>query len=134
MNIHLPSGGAVIGVGTDIIEVDRVEGVFNRHGERFLKRIFTTEERDYCFSMNRPFPHLAARFAAKEAVSKAFTTGIGRHLRWTSISIYKGARDQPLVRLDERGLDLLKEVGATDVLVTLSHTRIYANAVAVLVR
>ena len=124
----------MIGVGSDIIEVDRVEGAFNRHGDRFLKRIFTTEERDYCFSMKKPFPHLAARFAAKEAVSKSFTTGIGRHLRWTSVSIYNKSRGQPLVRLDEKGLDLLRKVGATDVLVTLSHTRIYANAVAVLVR
>ena len=124
----------MVGVGTDIIEVDRVEGAIQRHGERFLTRIFTAEERDYCFSMKRPFPHLAARFAAKEAVSKAFTTGIGRYLRWTSISIYKGGREQPQVRLDEQGLNLLREVGASEVLITLSHTRIYANAVAILVR
>ncbi len=77
MNINLPKGGTVIGVGVDIIEVARVKGVHERHGDRFLNRILTKEERDYCFGMKNPYPHIAARFAEKEAVSKAFSTGIG---------------------------------------------------------
>jgi holo-[acyl-carrier protein] synthase len=78
--------------------------------------------------------HLAARFAAKEAVSKAFTTGIGAELGWRSVSIYHGSRHEPLVRLDEKGQALLARVGATHVLVSLSHTVTVAMAVAALVR
>ena len=132
--IVLPRGGIVLGLGIDIIEVERVKGVHDRFGDRFLTRILTLEERNYCFTMKNPYPHLAARFAAKEAISKAFTTGIGRHLKWTSASIYNGDRNEPLVRLDERATALLREIGGTGVLVSLSHTNVYANAVAVIVK
>jgi holo-[acyl-carrier protein] synthase len=96
--------------------------------------VFTDEERTYCFSMKYPHKHLAARFAAKEAVSKAFTTGIGAELGWKSISVYHGSRHEPLVRLDEKGEALLKQVGGTNVLLTLSHTDAAAMAVAAVVK
>ena len=134
MNLQLPPGGILLGLGCDLIEVERIRGVIERHGERFLQRIFTSEERDYCFSVKYPHKHLAARWAAKEAVSKAFTTGVGPYLDWTSISVYHGARQQPLVRLDAKGEALLRQVGATHVYVTLSHLDAYAMAVAALVR
>jgi holo-[acyl-carrier protein] synthase len=134
MNLQLPPGGILLGLGCELIEVERIRGVIERHGERFLQRIFTSEERDYCFSVKYPHKHLAARWAAKEAVSKAFTTGVGPYLDWTSISVYHGARQQPLVRLDAKGEALLRQVGATDVCLTLSHIDTYAMAVAALVR
>jgi holo-[acyl-carrier protein] synthase len=133
MNIHLPPGGILIGIGADIIEISRIRSVLLRHGERFADRILTDEERAYCDSMAHPHKHIAARFAAKEAVSKCFTTGIGSELGWKSISVYHGSRHEPLVRLDEQGQRLLAHVGATDVLLTLSHTENYAMAVAALV-
>ena len=134
MNLGLPKGGVLVGIGADVIEVERIRGVLERQGERFLARVFTDEERAYCFKMAQPHKHLAARFAAKEAVSKCFTTGIGAELGWRSVSVYHGERNQPLVRLDEKGLALLNEAGATDVLLTLSHTDTVAMAVAALVR
>lgn len=132
--LSLPPGGILLGLGADLVDVARIQGVLERQGERFLNRVFTDEERAYCFQMKVPYPHLAARFAAKEAVSKAFTTGIGAELGWRSISVYHGDRREPLVRLDEKGLQLLKEVGASRVLLTLSHTPTAALAVAALVR
>ena len=132
--ISLPPGGLLIGLGADLIEVDRIRGVVERQGERFLQRVFTDEERAYCLAMKVPYPSLAARFAAKEAVSKAFTTGIGAELGWKSISIYHGERHEPLVRLDEKGTELLKHVGASRVLITLSHTQTTALAVAALIK
>jgi holo-[acyl-carrier protein] synthase len=132
MDISLPPGGIVIGVGADIIEVERIRGVLERQGERFLNRVFTEEERAYCSSMKYPHKHYAARFAAKEAVSKCFSTGIGAELGWKSVSIYHGERKQPLVRLDDKGEALLRQVGATQVSVSLSHTDTVAMAVAVL--
>ncbi|MDB6170535.1 MAG: holo-acyl-carrier-protein synthase [Verrucomicrobia bacterium] len=133
MNLSLAPGGLLVGLGADLIEVERVRGVLERQGPRFLERVFTEEERTYCSGMAHPHKHYAARFAAKEAVSKCFTTGIGAELGWKSVSIYHGARHEPLVRLDEKGQGLLAQVGATDVLVTLSHTETHALAVAVLV-
>ena len=128
-----PTGATLLHVGVDVIEVERVQKVYERQKDRFLKRVFTQEEQDYCFSKSNPYPHLAARFAAKEAVSKTFSTGIGKLFSWTSCSIYHGPRMQPLVRLDEQGDALLKALGATGVRITLSHTKTTAVAVAVLV-
>lgn len=132
--IVLPPGGVLVGLGCDVIEVGRVRGVLERQGERFLQRVFTDEERAYCGPMAHPEKHYAARFAAKEAVSKAFSTGIGSELGWRSVSIYHGERHQPLVRLDEKGAALLARVGGTGVVVTLSHTDTVAMAVAAIVR
>ena len=107
-----------------------------RFGDRFLRRVFTEAERARAA---RRHPRIqpgtyAKRFAAKEAVSKCFTTGIGAELGWRSVSVYHGARHQPLVRLDEKATLLLREVGATDVLLSISHTETVAVAVAALVR
>lgn len=134
MSIVLPPGGILIGLGTDLIEVERIRSVLAKHGDRFLKRIFTEEEQAYCNSLKYPHKHYAARWAAKEAVSKCFTTGIGEHLDWTSISVYHGSRKEPLVRLDAKASALLAEVGATHVWLTLSHIDSHAMAVAALVK
>ncbi len=131
MNLSLPPGGFVIGIGCDLIEVQRIREAIERSGERFLGRVYTEEERAYCSGKAHPHKHLAARWAAKEAVSKCFTTGIGAELGWKSVSIYPGERAEPLVRLDERGLELLRRVGGASVQVTLSHTETTAIAVAV---
>jgi holo-[acyl-carrier protein] synthase len=133
-NLSLPPGGILLGLGADLIEVDRIARAIERQGDRFIQRVFTEEERAYCFSHAHPHKHLAARFAAKEAVSKCFTTGIGADLGWKSVSIYHGSRSEPLVRLDEKGQALLQRVGGTSILVTLSHTQACALAVAALVR
>ncbi len=134
MSLDLPPGGILVGLGADVIEVERIRGVLERQGERFLARVFTDEEREYCSKMSHPHKHLAARFAAKEAVSKCFTTGIGAELGWRSVSVYHGPRHQPLVRLDEKGRALLAEAGATHVMLSLSHTETVAMAVAALVK
>jgi holo-[acyl-carrier protein] synthase len=134
MNLQLPPGGILLGIGSDLIDIERIRGVLDRQGERFLERVFTDEERAYCLGMKHPHKHLAARFAAKEAVAKAFTTGIGAELGWKSISVYHGLRHEPLVRLDAAGEALLKHVGGTQVILTLSHTDTAAMAVAAIVR
>lgn len=134
MSFSLPPGGVLLGLGCDLVEVERIRGVLERHGERFLQRTFTPEEQAYCGGLKFPHKHYAARWAAKEAVSKAFTTGIGGHLDWTSISIYHGERNVPLVRLDDKAASLLRELGGTGVMISLSHTETHAMAVAALVR
>lgn len=134
MDFVIPPGGVLLGLGTDVIEIERVRGVRERQGERFLLRVFTEEERAYCLGMKHPDKHFAARFAAKEAIAKAFTTGIGAELGWLSMSIHHGPRHEPRVRLDEKGAALLKHFGGTHVLITLAHCDTVASAVAAVVR
>lgn len=131
---ELSPGGLLIGLGADLIEVDRIRGVWLRQGDRFLERVFTDEERLYCLGLKHPHKHFAARFAAKEAVAKAFTTGIGTELGWKSISVGHGARHEPIVRLDAQGEALLRQVGGTRVLISLSHTDNAAFAVAAIIK
>lgn len=132
--IEIPPGGILIGLGCDLIEVARVRGVLERQGERFMNRVFTEEERAYCDSLKHPHKHYAARFAAKEAISKCFTTGIGAEFGWKSASVYHGECHQPLVRLDEQGTALLRSVGGDSVIVSLSHTETSAMAVAAILK
>lgn len=121
-------------MGVDLIECDRVRRVYDRHPERFLERVFTPQERAYCLQMKNPIPHLAARFAAKEAVSKCFTTGIGAELGWQSIEVVKGERGEPQIRLDAGGERLLRDLGGSRVIISLAHTRVYGHAVALLLQ
>ena len=85
----------ILGTGIDIIEVGRVMGLVERFGDRFLDRILLPAEIAYCRTHARPGPHIAARFAAKEAVSKAFGTGIGRFLGWHDIEIARHDSGEP---------------------------------------
>jgi holo-[acyl-carrier protein] synthase len=122
----------ILGVGIDIIEVDRVAASYKRFGERFLNRILLAEEIAYCLTHKNPAPFLAARFAAKEAISKAFGTGIGAQLGWQDIEIRRKESGEPFVVLHGKGGELFKARGAQRLLVSISHTQNYAAVVAVL--
>jgi holo-[acyl-carrier protein] synthase len=122
----------ILGVGIDIIEVGRIESSYERFGERFVNRILLPGEIRYCLTHKKPGPFLAARFAAKEAVSKAFGTGIGAQLGWQDIEVCRKESGEPFVVLHGDGAKLLQERQARAVLISLSHTQSYAAAVAVL--
>jgi len=126
--------GVVIGVGVDIVDIARIRTMHERHGEHCLERIYTESEQEYCMAMRNPYPSLAARWAAKEAASKAFGTGIGKDFGLRSLGVLKGTRGEPIAELDEQGRDLLKRIGGTDVLLSLSHTATQAIAFVVIVR
>ena len=134
MILVMPKSGSILGVGCDLVEVERIKKVVEKQGDIFVERVFTAEERAYCFRMKNPYTHLAARFAAKEAVAKAFTTGIGEDLSWKSISVGRGTRGQPLIKLDKQGQALLKEIGGAGIHISLSHTTTMAMAVAAIFR
>jgi holo-[acyl-carrier protein] synthase len=122
----------ISGVGIDIIEVARIRTAYERFGGRFLDRILLPDEIAYCLTHKAPAPFLAARFAAKEAISKAFGTGIGAQLGWQDMEVKRRDSGQPYVVLHGAGEELLQERGARAVLISLSHTQNYAAAVAVL--
>jgi holo-[acyl-carrier protein] synthase len=122
----------ILGIGTDIIEVARIRASYERFGERFLNRILRPGEITYCLSHRNPAPFFAARFAAKEAISKAFGTGIGRQLGWQDLEVGRKESGEPFVILHGGGQKLLAERGGTKFYLSLSHTENYASAVAVL--
>jgi holo-[acyl-carrier protein] synthase len=122
----------ILGIGIDIIEVARIAASYERFGERFLNRILHPNEISYCLSHKVPGPFLAARFAGKEAISKAFGTGIGAQLGWQDMEICRKESGEPFVVLHGGGEKLLTARGARMVLISLSHTQAHAAAVAVL--
>ncbi len=122
----------ILGIGIDIIEVARIRSSYEKFGDRFLKRILHPNEIAYCLSHRDPGPFLAARFAAKEAISKAFGTGIGAQLGWQDLEVARKESGEPFVILHERGQALLNARGARAVLISLSHTQSHATAVAAL--
>jgi len=122
----------ILGLGIDIIEVARIQSSYERFGERFLKRILHPNEIAYCLSHTAPGPFLAARFAAKEAISKAFGTGIGAQLGWQDMEVARKESGEPFVILHEGGQKLLAARNARVILISLSHTQEHAAAVAIL--
>lgn len=122
----------ILGIGIDIIEVGRIKSSHERFGERFLNRILHPNEIAYCLSHKEPGPFLAARFAAKEAISKAFGTGIGAQLGWHDMEVGRKESGEPFVILHGGGRKLLEERRGRVVLISLSHTQEHAAAVAVL--
>ena len=124
--------GMILGVGIDLVEVARIEASVRQSGEKFLQRILLPGEIAYCLAYKTPGPHLAARFAAKEAVAKAFGTGIGGALGWLDMEVVRQESGEPRLVLHGKGKKLFAERGAKNLLISLSHTDNYATAMAVL--
>ena len=124
----------ILGIGTDIVEVERIRGVHEKFGERFLARILRPAELAYCATYQHPAPHWAARFAAKEAISKAFGTGIGTELGWLDMEVLRHASGQPYAVLLGKGAALMRERGVSALHLTLSHTANHVVAVSVIER
>ena len=124
----------ILGTGIDIIEVTRIAASFEKFGERFVNRILLPDEIAYCLGHRHPAPFLAVRFSAKEAVSKAFGTGIGAQLGWQDIEIRRKESGEPFVVLHSKGKELFAARGAKALHITLSHTQQYAAAMAILER
>ena len=122
----------ILGVGIDLIEVARIKASYERFGERFLQRILRPAEIAYCLTHKNPAPFLAARFAAKEAISKAFGTGIGAQLGWQDMEVGRHESGQPYVILHDGGQQLMQQRRGRVVHLSLSHTENHATAVAVL--
>ena len=123
---------SVLGIGVDLVECERIQHSLDRFGEKFLHRVFTEGEIEYSLSMKFPARHLAARFAGKEAVSKAFGTGIGKAMGWRNIDIQKKPSGEPFLVFSGPAQDLATERGMVSARITLSHTDHHAVACVVL--
>ena len=110
--------------GIDIIEIERIQSAVARWGDRFLQRIYTDQELDFCRGQ---IPRLAARFAAKEAAVKALGTGI-RGIGWTEVEVVRQKGEAPSLRLHGKAAQKAKSLGIRELALSLSHSRDYAVA------
>ena len=122
----------ILGLGTDIVEIARIQASYAKLGDDFLNRLLLPDEIAYCRSHREPAPFIAVRFAAKEAVAKAFGTGIGAALGWHDMEISHEPSGRPFVTLHGKGKTLIESRGARQLLISLSHTEHYATATAIL--
>ena len=121
----------VFGIGIDVVEVERIASAIQRHGEPFLAKLFTTGEREYCESRKNPAMHYAARFAAKEAVSKALGTGIGGNAGLLDMEIIHDPSGAPKIHLTGSAEKFSKNHRITEIQISLTHAREYAAANAI---
>lgn len=122
----------ILGTGIDLVEVARIASSLEKFGDSFLKRVLVAEEIIYCQSHKNPAPFIAARFAAKEAIAKAFGTGISAELGWQDMEIRRKKSGEPFVVLHGRGRELFTARGAKQLHLSLSHTENYTVATAIL--
>lgn len=123
----------IVGIGIDVVETARIQDSIDKFGDRFLHRVFLPGEIEYANKMKKPALHLAARFAAKEAVSKAFGTGIGASLGWKDMEIVRDNSGPPRLVLHYKGEAMARRLGVREVLISLSHTDQYGAANAVVI-
>lgn len=124
----------IFGTGVDIVEIDRVRDAINKWGKCFLLKVFTDREINYSNSRRISHQHFAARFAAKEAVIKAFGQPRKHPIGWTDIEVLNDEEGKPVVRFHNKALALKNRKKIDNVIVSLSHSKNYAVANAILLR
>jgi holo-[acyl-carrier protein] synthase len=124
----------IFGIGIDVVENARVADAIRRHGDRFIEKIYQASEAEYCRKMKDPAPHFAVRFAAKEAVSKAFGTGFAGQFKWKDIEVRRKDTGEPFIVLHDGAAELAKRLGIASVLISLSHSQDYAVANAIVIK
>lgn len=112
----------LVGTGIDLVEVPRIERSIERYGERFLRRIFTAEEIDFCRGKAGAAESFAARFAAKEAGAKALGTGIQHGVTWKELEVRRTPGERPTLHLHGRARAIAGQLGVTRVSLSLTHT------------
>ncbi len=118
--------------GVDIVEVERIRRSLEKGGEAFKRRIFTEKEIEYCENKkSTKYESYAARFAAKEAVSKAFGTGIGKYVSWKDIEVLNDEKGKPYIVLSDEAKKLFHGINGRDMSISISHCKDYAIAYAV---
>jgi holo-[acyl-carrier protein] synthase len=120
----------VIGIGIDIIEIERIKSSIDRFGDSFLNKIYTQNELDYCLAKNNKYQHLAARFAAKEAIYKALATGWEKAATWKNMEITNEPNGLPVVKFFGKLNEFFSD--DKDIKISLSHSDNYVTCVAII--
>lgn len=121
----------ILGHGVDLVDCKRLGDVIDRHGRRFLERVYTPAELDYCMGRKRQLEHLAGRFAAKEAVLKVLGTGWRRGICWTDIEVRNNPGGAPRVSLAGQCRAVADELGMETIMISISHIDTHAVASAI---
>ncbi len=121
----------IIGHGIDLVENARIGKLLRDHPDRFLDRVLTPAERAYCERHKFPLPHVAGRFAAKEAILKVIGTGWRGGIAWTDIEILNDEAGQPHVTLAGHTREIADRLGISRILISITHTENYAAASAI---
>ena len=124
----------IVGIGLDLVKISRIRAITERWQERFLQRLYTNEERRYCFRRASPYASLAGRFAVKEAILKALGTGWSAGIRWVDMQVLNDETGKPTAQISGRLKTLLRDAGVTGIHISLSHDADYAIAEAVLTK
>ena len=122
----------IVGTGIDIAEVPRIESSIARFGDRFLQRVFTKAEREYCESKANRVERYAARFAAKEAAMKAIGTGWNHGVTWRDVEVCRQPGGRPTIAFHGKAAEFAAKLGAVHIALSLSHTAEYAIAQVIL--
>ena len=122
----------ILGTGVDMCEVDRIRESVERFGERFLKRVFTEGEVQYCDRKANRFESYAARFAAKEAGMKALGTGWSQGVRWRDIEVVRPKGQRPTIQFHGQAATIAQKLGTRNVALSLTHTSAQALAHVIL--
>jgi holo-[acyl-carrier protein] synthase len=109
-------------MGVDLAEVDRIKAAIERHGESFLRRLYTAGEREYCERFKNKYERYAGRFAAKEAAMKALGTGWRRGVRWVDFEVVREKGGRPTIRLDGEAKKIAEELGVKRIALSITHT------------
>lgn len=120
----------VLGIGIDIIEIERIKKSIDNFGEKFLNKIYTTTELEYCLSKRNKYQHFAARFAAKEAIYKALSSDTNEVYSWQDVEIYNELNGLPKVKFYGALKNYLNH--GKDLKISMSHSENYVTCVAVL--
>lgn len=123
---------AILGLGTDIVEIARIEGVISRSGDRLAKRVLSENEWAQYQQHQQPVRFLSKRFAVKEAAAKAFGTGIRGGLAFNQFEVYNDALGKPGLRFFQQAAEVAKKLGVVNVHVTLADERHYACATVII--
>jgi holo-[acyl-carrier protein] synthase len=111
----------IFGIGVDVVQISRIGSLLNRWGNRFLRRVFTKQEIQYCMLRKNPSPHLAVRFAAKEAFLKALGTGYSQGVRWKDIEVIHLSSGRPNLQLHNNTKTMCQSHGINGIHVSMSH-------------
>lgn len=122
---------AIVAHGIDLVDCPRIEQMIDRHGQRFIERVFTPAEQDYANKSKNKAEKYAGRFAAKEAILKLVGTGWRGKITWTDIEIKNNSDGQPLVNLEGEVKMIAEKLGITQISVSITHTANFAIASAV---
>lgn len=122
----------ILGIGFDLVENHRIAKAMDRFGERFVRRVLLPAEWEYCRTLKNPVAHVAARFAAKEATSKALGVGIGTQLSWQDVEVIRSAGYPPSIALHGQAYELFCQRGARRIHISLTHTDGHSAAVVIL--